>query len=169
MLHQSTSFIESIRGLMMRPNLTLKDFSSIFNYDKMGTVEYEKISTSVLYIAEQSNYYVPFSIDTEYGTLRFEDSNNASIHLSMPNGATVVLSFMYRVDNFPAIQFVYNCRNNTIVYHTRNISLQELGPTNFDFTFVSSNVRDMLSHRLFEIYQRSYKDEGNTGNSVHRN
>ena len=166
MFYEQPSMRMMIDGFFAKKGRTYNEFQGLFGFDKIKTgVPYEMIQACTLvYVDTMKNQYPPYETEEFISDnmsiiyLSVEDYNNATLHIEFPNGKRYELKYMYRSDNFPAIEWVQIIGKKRIVKHFREL-VPECGLSNEVLIEVANLIVKFLTNLLYKAYEVCHEND----------
>lgn len=128
MFLENPSMKSMLDGFMTKKGRPYSDFEGLFGFDKIKTgLPFEILQACTLTFVDTMNWYAPYDTDViTYSNgqsvyLHIEDYNNASMIITINSNTTIVLNYMYRTDNFPAIEVIKHVGKSRKIYHIKDI------------------------------------------------
>lgn len=166
MFYEQPSMRMMIDGFFAKKDRTYNEFEGLFGFDKIKTgVPYEMMQACTLvYVDAMKNQYPPYETD-EFRTddlsaiiLSVEDYNNATLHIELPDGKAYEVKYMYRSDNFPAIEWIQIIGKKRIVKHFREL-VPGCGLSNEILIKTSDLIVRFLTHLLYKAYEVYHEND----------
>lgn len=158
MFYEQPSMRMMIDGFFEKKDRTLKDFEGLFGFDRIKTgVPYEIMQASTLVYVNTIGWYPPYEteeyVDADRNSisLNVEDYNNAALIIDLKDGKHYELKYMYRSDNYPAIEFVTIDGKRRFVKHFREF-VPGCGLPEDLLIKISILIVEFLAKLLYEAY-----------------
>lgn len=165
MFYEQPSMRMMIDGFFAKKDRTYNEFEGLFGFDKIKTgVPYEMMQACTLVYVDAKNEYPPYETeefvndDGDSISLRVEDYNNAILILDFKDGTHYEANYMYRSDNFPAIEWIQIIGKKRIVKHFREL-VPGCGLSNEVLIKSSNLIIKFLTHLLYKAYEVYHEND----------